>query len=106
MFAKHHRIVTRRFRIEDRVPVVRPIAESTREIELLLRLTEKRESLYEFLRRPDVENAIPKPIRFKIDAMRVHGNRGAHGETVSAKTAIWALREVFDLGRLFIGAFQ
>lgn len=61
----------------------------------------ERESLYQFLRRPDVEEALPKPVRYKIDAMRVHGNKGAHGETISVKTAIWALKEVFDLGRWF-----
>ena len=61
----------------------------------------ERETLYEFLRRPDVIEVLPKAIRYKIDAMRVHGNKGAHGDVVSIETATWGLKEVFDLGRWF-----
>ena len=64
--------------------------------------TNERESLYEFLRRRDVEQALPKVIRYKIDAMRVHGNKGAHGEAipVTAAEPHFALRNYRDRSAL------
>lgn len=45
----------------------------------------------------------PKVVLDKLHALRIHGNKAAHGEISLAKNALWLLQEAFDLGRwLFI----
>lgn len=45
----------------------------------------------------------PKVVLDKLHALRIHGNKAAHGEITLAKNALWLLQEAFDLGRwLFI----
>ena len=44
----------------------------------------------------------PKVIRNKLHALRIHGNKAAHGEQVTTDNALWLLREAFDLARWFI----
>jgi type I restriction enzyme R subunit len=41
----------------------------------------------------------PKVVRDKLHAIRVQGNKAVHGEGASTATAIWLLREAFDLSR-------
>ena len=39
----------------------------------------------------------------KLHALRIHGNKAAHGESATTRNALWLLQEAFDLGRwLFI----
>jgi type I restriction enzyme R subunit len=39
----------------------------------------------------------------KLHALRIHGNKAAHGEPATTRNALWLLQEAFDLGRwLFI----
>lgn len=43
--------------------------------------------------------AIPRVVQDKLHAVRIHGNKAAHGETISQQTALWLLKESFDLAR-------
>ena len=45
----------------------------------------------------------PKVVLAKLHALRIHGNKAAHGEPATTRSALWLLQEAFDLGRwLFI----
>ncbi|MGA2491567.1 MAG: DEAD/DEAH box helicase family protein [Roseiarcus sp.] len=45
----------------------------------------------------------PKVVLDKLHALRIHGNKAAHGEPATAQRSLWLLREAFDLGRwLFV----
>ena len=41
----------------------------------------------------------PKVVLEKLHALRIHGNKAAHGETVKNRNALWLLREAHDLAR-------
>ncbi|MBL3529483.1 MAG: DEAD/DEAH box helicase family protein [gamma proteobacterium endosymbiont of Lamellibrachia anaximandri] len=45
------------------------------------------------------EGVTPKVIIDKLHAIRIHGNKAAHGDKVSLNSALWLLREAWDLGR-------
>jgi type I restriction enzyme R subunit len=40
----------------------------------------------------------PRVVLAKLHAVRKEGNRAAHGETIDGQTALWLLKESFDLG--------
>lgn len=45
----------------------------------------------------------PKVVLDKLHALRIHGNKAAHGEPAYTRSALWLLQEAFDLGRwLFV----
>ena len=45
----------------------------------------------------------PKVVLDKLHALRIHGNKAAHGEPATVTTALWLIQEAFDLGRwLFV----
>ncbi|RVM95946.1 DEAD/DEAH box helicase family protein [Sinorhizobium meliloti] len=45
----------------------------------------------------------PKVVLDKLHALRIHGNKAAHGEPATTRSALWLLQEAFDLGRwLFV----
>jgi type I restriction enzyme R subunit len=45
----------------------------------------------------------PRVVLDKLHALRIHGNKAAHGEPATTHNALWLLQEAFDLGRwLFI----
>lgn len=45
----------------------------------------------------------PRVVLDKLHALRIHGNKAAHGEPAATRNALWLLQEAFDLGRwLFI----
>ncbi|MEQ1550085.1 DEAD/DEAH box helicase family protein [Sphingorhabdus sp.] len=45
----------------------------------------------------------PKVVLDKLHALRIHGNKAAHGEPATVPTALWLIQEAFDLGRwLFV----
>src|SRR5262249_44498346 len=45
----------------------------------------------------------PRVVLNKLHALRMHGNKAAHGEPATSRSALWLLREAFDLGRwLFV----
>ncbi len=41
----------------------------------------------------------PRVVINKLHAIRIHGNKAAHGDKVSVNNALWLLREARDLGR-------
>ena len=47
----------------------------------------------------------PKVVLDKLHALRVHGNKAAHGEPATVRTALWLLQEAFDLGRWLLVQF-
>ena len=45
----------------------------------------------------------PKVVLDKLHALRMHGNKAAHGDPATTRNALWLLQEAFDLARwLFI----
>ncbi|OAI19473.1 restriction endonuclease subunit R [Methylomonas lenta] len=49
------------------------------------------------------EAVTPKVVIDKLHALRIHGNKAAHGDKVSEQSAQWLLKETFDIARwLFI----
>lgn len=58
-------------------------------------------NLNDLLRAPVFTDAVPRAVVLKMNAIRDHGNKAAHGEEISQKTALWLLQESFDLGRWF-----
>lgn len=56
-----------------------------------------RPKLCDLLEDPSFQRVAPKAIRYKIDAVRIHGNHGAHGQTVSIDTALCMLRETYRI---------
>src|SRR5215831_330687 len=49
------------------------------------------------------QNLAPPVVLNKLHALRTQGNRAAHGgaDTISTRTAMWILKEAFDLGKWF-----
>jgi type I restriction enzyme R subunit len=45
------------------------------------------------------EAVTPKVIIDKLHALRIHGNKAAHGDKVTEQSALWLLKESFDIGR-------
>jgi type I restriction enzyme R subunit len=56
-----------------------------------------RPKLCDLLEHPSFQRVAPKAIRYKIDAVRIHGNHGAHGQKVSVDTALCMLRETYRI---------
>jgi type I restriction enzyme, R subunit len=51
-------------------------------------------------------SVIPKVVRDKLHALRMQGNKAAHGETAKPQTALWLLREAHDLARWLTAYFE
>ena len=47
----------------------------------------------------------PKVVLDKLHALRIHGNKAAHGEPPTVRTALWLIQEAFDLGRWLVVQF-
>ena len=56
-------------------------------------------NLNDFLTNASFAHAVPKVVVSKLHSLRIQGNKGAHGESVLAQTAIWLLQEAYELGR-------
>jgi type I restriction enzyme R subunit len=48
----------------------------------------------------------PKVVLDKLHALRIHGNKAAHGEPATTKAALWLLQESFDLARWLLVRFK
>ena len=57
-----------------------------------------RSSLYDLLADHAFKSAIPEPVALKMDAIRIHGNRAAHGDRIKNEDACWLLREAATIG--------
>ena len=55
--------------------------------------------LVELIEGAEFQTYAPRTVRLKLDAVRIHGNKAAHGDEVSQKSAQWLLREIYDIGR-------
>lgn len=61
----------------------------------------ERPSLVDLLQSGAFMGATPKVVLDKLHALRIYGNKAAHGETVGEQQALWLLREAHDLARWF-----
>jgi type I restriction enzyme, R subunit len=53
----------------------------------------------DLLKNDAFEAVTPKVVLDKLHAIRIHGNKAAHGESVRPQHALWLLKEAFDLAR-------
>ena len=61
-------------------------------------------SLVDLLQNPAFSAVTPKVVLHKLHALRMHGNKAAHGERCKPQTALWLLGEAYDLARwLYLG---
>lgn len=49
---------------------------------------------------------IPRVVLDKLHALRIYGNKAAHGEPATTKSALWLLKEAFDLARWLFVQFR
>ena len=57
----------------------------------------------DLLKNPAFSAITPKVVLDKLHALRMHGNKAAHGEPVKSRNAHWLLQEAYDLARwLFV----
>jgi len=72
----------------------------TKDIYRALRLPKPDHSTFVDLLTNDAFVAItPKVVLDKLHALRMHGNKAAHGEAVRSQHALWLLKEAHDLAR-------
>ncbi|MFK0572844.1 DUF4145 domain-containing protein [Endozoicomonas sp.] len=57
-----------------------------------------RSSLYDLIKADTFQSTIPEAILMKMDALRIHGNRAAHGDPIKPTDAQWLLKEAFIIG--------
>ena len=53
----------------------------------------------DLLKNPAFTAITPKVVLDKLHALRMHGNKAAHGEPARSDNALWLLKEAYDLGR-------
>ena len=53
-------------------------------------------SFLDLLNNDAFKTAVPHIISDKLNALRLHGNKAAHGDEPSSQTASWLLKEAFD----------
>lgn len=56
-------------------------------------------SFIDLLRNDAFSSIVPKVVIDKLHALRIHGNKAAHGIAASAQNSTWLIREAFDLAR-------
>ena len=56
-------------------------------------------SFVDLLQNPSFLAITPKVVLDKLHALRMHGNKAAHGEPAKPQNALWLLKEAHDLGR-------
>lgn len=72
----------------------------TKDIYRDLRLPKPEQPTFvDLLKNHAFEAITPKVVLDKLHALRVHGNKAAHGEPVRAQHALWLLKEAHDLAR-------
>ena len=65
-----------------------------------------RASLIDLLENETFVTIVPKVVIDKLHALRIHGNKAAHGDSASSKNALWLIKEAFDLGRWIFVQFR
>lgn len=59
----------------------------------------------DLLKNDAFEAVTPDVVVSKLHAIRIHGNKAAHGDTVSTQNALWLIKEAFDLGRWLFATY-
>ena len=62
-------------------------------------------NLNEKLNSAAFQTTVPAVVISKLHALRIHGNKAAHGDAVTGQTGRWLLREAFELGRWLFVAY-
>jgi type I restriction enzyme R subunit len=55
-------------------------------------------NLNDLLTSTSFRDVVPSVVISKLHSLRIQGNKGAHGESVLAQTAVWLLQEAYELG--------
>ncbi|AWZ20551.1 putative type I restriction enzyme R protein [Roseovarius sp. TM1035] len=78
----------------------------TKDIYRDLRLPKPDQATFiDLLRNESFSAIVPKVVLDKLHALRIHGNKAAHGDPASTKNALWLIKEAFDLSRwIFVQA--
>ncbi|MBF0142628.1 MAG: DEAD/DEAH box helicase family protein, partial [Magnetococcales bacterium] len=64
-------------------------------------------NLNDLLNEDAFQAAVPKVVVDKLHAIRIHGNKAAHGEKATTDTALWLLKESHEIGRwIFVTSGQ
>ena len=72
----------------------------TKDIYRDLRLPKPDQSTFiDLLKNSAFEAVTPKVVLGKLHALRIHGNKAAHGDQVKSRNALWLLQEAHDLAR-------
>ena len=58
-------------------------------------------NLFDLLVEESFKESVPKVVLDKLHLIRVNGNKAAHGQPTQSETAIFCLREAWDLGRWY-----
>src|SRR5690349_7928224 len=70
----------------------------TRDIYSDLRLPKPDQPTFvDLLKNPSFVAITPKVVLDKLHALRMHGNKAAHGDQAQTRTALWLLQEAHDL---------
>lgn len=59
----------------------------------------------ELLSNDAFKSVTPAVVIDKLHALRIHGNKAAHGDKISVNGALWLVREAWDLGRWLYAAY-
>jgi type I restriction enzyme R subunit len=54
-------------------------------------------NLFDLLNQDSLKSVLPPSVLSKLHAIRMHGNKAAHGDKATAATALWILREAYAL---------
>ncbi|MEO5370926.1 MAG: DEAD/DEAH box helicase family protein [Magnetococcus sp. DMHC-1] len=64
-------------------------------------------NLNDLLNEDAFQAAVPRVVVDKLHAIRIHGNKAAHGEKATTDTALWLLKESHEIGRwIFVTSGQ
>jgi type I restriction enzyme R subunit len=61
-------------------------------------------NLFDLLNQDAFRAAVPPVIISKLHSLRIQGNKAAHGDRGASHTALWILKEAYDLSRWLYGA--
>ncbi len=63
-------------------------------------------SLNDLLQEFSFKQAVPRVVVSKLQSLRVHGNKAAHGEQVRTQESRWLLQEAYDLGKWLVVTYS
>jgi type I restriction enzyme R subunit len=68
--------------------------------------SEDRMSFVDMLSGSAFQSAVPSVVVDKLHAIRMHGNKAAHGEKATHKTTLWLIKEAHSLARWLVVVFK